>query len=182
MQTKSNLTAVVIIPPEKLWDPIQRIRHQYDRHVHRWMPHISLLFPFRPHSQFAFLVERFSAACKGIQPVQITLAEIRHFEHGSGSYTLWLAPEPAQPIRQLVERLLTVVPDCSDTSSHHLGFTPHLTLGNVKGRQPFQQLLDTLQKQWQPVSFTLSGMQMIWRNEPPDDAFRVAEEIRWQAE
>ena len=50
--SKVYTTAVVIIPPEKIWETIQKIRRTYDRQFHRWMPHITLLYPFKPQSYF----------------------------------------------------------------------------------------------------------------------------------
>jgi hypothetical protein len=46
---------LVIIPPEAVWEPIQAIRRRHDRKLRRWMPHITLLYPFRPRSE---LLER----------------------------------------------------------------------------------------------------------------------------
>jgi len=43
---KTYTTAVVLIPPEDVWEPIQKLRRVYDRHFDRWMPHLTLLYPF----------------------------------------------------------------------------------------------------------------------------------------
>ncbi|MBI5480461.1 MAG: 2'-5' RNA ligase family protein [Deltaproteobacteria bacterium] len=45
---KTHHTAVVIIPPGEIWGPIQAIRQRHDQQFHRWMPHITPLYPFRP--------------------------------------------------------------------------------------------------------------------------------------
>jgi hypothetical protein len=50
---KTPNTAVVLIPPQELWEPIQAIRRVHDLHVERWMPHVTLLFPFAPAERFA---------------------------------------------------------------------------------------------------------------------------------
>ena len=50
---KTPHTAVVLIPPESLWESIQAIRRVYDLHIFRWMPHVTLLFPFIPAERFA---------------------------------------------------------------------------------------------------------------------------------
>jgi 2'-5' RNA ligase len=180
MPEKSYNTAVVVIPPQELWEPIQQIRRQHDRHVRRWMPHINLLYPFRPRSQFAFLAERFASVCHSLSTFTITMREVKYFEHGNGNYTLWLAPEPTEPLRHLLTILQQIVPDCQDTSGHAQGFVPHLSLGQAKGQESFRKLLGTLQREWQTMSFSVSQISMIWREEPPNDTFHVAEKICWQ--
>src|SRR5215475_13374454 len=96
---KTHTTAVVLIPPLELWPPIQAIRQAYDRHNLRWvMPHITLLYPFRPREEFAMVAQRFSRHCKQIKPFRIQLREFRVFHQGPESYTLWLAPEPQDAI------------------------------------------------------------------------------------
>ena len=77
--TKVHSTAVVIIPPKKVWSPIQVIRKKYDRHIHRWMPHITLLYPFRPLSEFVKLEPSFSAICNNIELFEITLSNFNYF-------------------------------------------------------------------------------------------------------
>jgi hypothetical protein len=39
-----------------------------------------------------------------------------------------------------------------------------------------------LQAQWKPVRFGVKDVSLIWRNEPPDDVFRVAETIAFGTE
>ena len=65
MERKTFTTAVVLIPPGEVQPAIQAIRQVHDRHFKRWMPHITLLYPFRPHSEFDQLAERFASACRG---------------------------------------------------------------------------------------------------------------------
>jgi hypothetical protein len=45
-------SALCIIPPEDLWEPIQHIRRERDKAFPRWMPHINLLYPFYPEAAF----------------------------------------------------------------------------------------------------------------------------------
>ncbi len=61
---KVYTSAVVIIPPQESWEPIQEIRKVYDRNIYRWMPHITLLYPFRPETDYNTLEKKFSEVCK----------------------------------------------------------------------------------------------------------------------
>jgi RNA 2',3'-cyclic 3'-phosphodiesterase len=181
MAIKTHTTAVVIIPPIDLWLPIQAIRQQHDRHVRRWMPHITLIYPCRPRQEFAALAERFSVFGQAIQPFRIDLEEIRVFRHRRESYTLWLAPEPKEPLVQLQATLASMVPDCDDVTRHHDAFTPHLTLGQVQGQGEMPKLQQALQANWRPMSFTVCEVSLIWRSDPPDDVFRVGQAARLTA-
>jgi 2'-5' RNA ligase len=175
---KTFTTAVVLIPPIEVQPAIQAIRQVHDRHFKRWMPHITLLYPFRPRHEFDRLAERFAAACEGIQPFRLELAEMRCFRHRRESYTLWLAPEPKDALVRLQAVLGRVVPDCDDVDRHRDGFTPHLSVGQVRGEGQMLALQQALQAAWQPIAFTAREVNLIWRREPPDDIFRVGQTVR----
>ena len=174
MSTKTHTTAVVLIPPAELWPPIQRIRERHDRKVRRWMPHITLLYPFAPRAAFADVAPVLEAACAGIAPFPITLARFGAFSHGRRGATLYLAPEPAEPLLELQARLWEALPAYDDTRRHPQGFTPHLSVGQAGGPEQARELCSALGATWQPLSFTAGVVQLIWRGEPPDDVFRVA--------
>jgi len=178
MSNKTYTTAVVLVPPLEVWPPIQAIRHEHDRHSARWvMPHITLLYPFRPRDELVTLAERLSHPCAEVEPFVVELAEFRFFDHGRSSYTLWLAPEPKEQIVQLQAALQSVVPDCDDVARYPHGFTPHLSVGQVRGQAAIERLRAALQTAWQPVSFSVNQVSFIWRGEPPDDVFRVTHTI-----
>ena len=54
--SRTYSTAVVLVPPQDVWPEIQAIRQQYDRHFDRWMPHITLLYPFRSREDWPSLL------------------------------------------------------------------------------------------------------------------------------
>ena len=67
MFSKTHHTAVAVLPPEEIWEPIQAIRRRHDRQFRRWMPHINLLYPFVPRAQWATAVPLLTAATQRIQ-------------------------------------------------------------------------------------------------------------------
>lgn len=175
---KTHTTAVVLIPPGDAWDPIQAIRRQHDRQIRRWMPHITLLYPFRPMVEFPEADRSFRVGLGRVAPFELELAGFRWFSHGGSSYTLCLAPEPAPPLLGLHRTLLEAAPECDDTARHRHGFQPHLSIGQFRGsRESLDRLLGTLQESWRPLRFTARQVSLIWRGEPPDDVFRVDREI-----
>jgi RNA 2',3'-cyclic 3'-phosphodiesterase len=182
VQRKTFTTAVVLIPPSEVQPAIQAMRQVHDRHFKRWMPHITLVYPFRPRHEFDQLAERFAAACEAIEPFQVELVEMRFFQHRRDSFTLWLAPEPKEALIRLQAILGSVVPDCDDVVRHRDGFTPHLSTGQVRGERQMLALQRILQAAWQPIAFTAHEVSLIWRGEPPDDVFRVGQAVRLGAE
>ncbi len=178
MSTKIHSSALVLIPPEEIWGPIQSIRHRYDRQVRRWMPHITLVYPFRPPSDYDQLQKPLSSALRSFAPFRIELSEFHFFQHGSRSFTLWLKPEPREPLVKLQAALTRVVPDCDDVIRHRGGFNPHLSVGQVRGRRAdCRQLLHSIAAAWVPLDFTATEVSLIWRKDPPDDVFRVDRRI-----
>jgi len=177
MSDKTHKTAIVIIPPEEAWAPIQAIRRVHDRQHRRWMPHVTLIYPFRPRPQFDTVLDELTGACRTIQPFDITATELRAFAHRSRRSTMYLVPEPAGPIITLHGALLGRLPDCDDTAHHKHGFTPHLSVGQSVGKEATRDLIDALNADWQKLSFPVSQISLIWRNDYPDDTFRIAHHV-----
>jgi 2'-5' RNA ligase len=169
---KSYKTAVVAIPPDHLWGRVQRLRKQHDRHYRRWMPHITLLYPFRPVSAFGQVTPLLTRVCRSLEPFEIKLTRFDRLIHTRRKTTLYLMPEPAGALKVLQKALLEIVPDCDDVTRFASGFTPHLSVGQIRSREA-HKLCAKLQATWQPLSFTLLHVYLIWRNDPPDDIFRI---------
>jgi 2'-5' RNA ligase len=165
MPVQTHRSALAAVPPEEVWGPIQAIRRRHDRQVGRWMPHINLLYPFRPRSDFAASAERLAEACSHVEPFTITLADFRLFRHGSGRCTLWLAPEPAEGLQRLQAALQAAFPDCDDLSRFSAGFTPHLSVGQCPSSREGERLREQLQAGWRPITFTLAEVALLARGE-----------------
>jgi 2'-5' RNA ligase len=169
---RSYKSAVVAIPPNHLWEPIQRLRKQHDRLYRRWMPHITLLYPFRPLSAFEQVTPLLTRVCRTLEPFEVKLSRFDLLFHHRRKAALYLIPEPAGPLKELQKALLETVPGCDDVTRFAGGFTPHLSVGQIRSREA-RALCAELQASWQPLAFTLSQVCLIWRNDPPDDVFRT---------
>lgn len=172
---KTVRTAVVMIPPEVCWAPIQALRQYYDRHYRRWMPHITLLYPYRPITAFKTAVPQMARACRPLTPFDVRLARFDFFTH-ERSATIYLAAEPAATIRNLHQALQAAAPDCDDTARFSSGFTPHLSVAQAPRREA-EKLSAQWQSDWQPMVFTVTHIHVVWRNKPPDDVFRTGPAI-----
>lgn len=166
---KTHRSAVVAIPPREVWEPVQALRRRHDPQMARWMPHVTLLYPFRPERLFAAAQPRLAAACARIAPFDVTLREPRCFAHRGERFTLWLAPEPADPWDRLQAALQAAFPDCDDVARFAAGFTPHLSVGRVRGRGALARVLDELRAGWRPLPFRLDAVSLIAR--PEDGPF-----------
>ena len=174
---KVYTSACVIIPPREIWDSIQKIRHQYDCQIHRWMPHITLLYPFRPKTEFNDLEKGFIDLCSNIKQFEIFFRKFKYFRHTHQNYTIWLNPEPNDLIIQLQAHLLKIVPDCNDVNKHKNGFTPHLSVGQIKGKDNLNKISNKLQNSWIELKFTVDSVYFISRENNKQSKFKVFKKI-----
>jgi len=177
MSEKTHSTAVVLIPPKKIWEPIQRIRKLHDRQFERWMPHVTLVFPFRPRREFGAAAPLVAAACALVEPFTVTLSEFRFFRHRH-SFTAWLGPRPEDSIVRLQKEIAGRFPDCDEVSRFEGGFRPHLSVGQARTVNEIDALLSDLAGEWRPLEFEATEVAMIWRGPATGDVFRVAKTVR----
>lgn len=177
---KVHTSAVVIIPPRDIWEPIQEIRKKYDRQINRWMPHINLLYPFRPKIEFENLKSRFSSTCAQINAFDLTFKKFKYFNHGRQRYTIWLEPEPIDLVKKLQLKILAIVPDCNDVNNHKGGFTPHLSVGQISDKENLTKILDKLQVAWLELRFQLKEIFFISRESKKNSKFQIERKISLQ--
>ncbi|MHA2287467.1 MAG: 2'-5' RNA ligase family protein [Promethearchaeota archaeon] len=170
-------TAVVIIPPNEIWGAIQEIRRKHDRAFDRWMPHITLLYPFKPESEFNSLEVFFSTTCRKIDSFEVKLNTFKYFRHSKQNYTIYLNPEPESLIRALQLKIMKIVPDCNDASLYKTGFMPHLSVGQIKGKDNLDIILNNLQNDWQSLTFKLNSIFFIAREKTKLSNFEIKKQI-----
>ncbi|MHA2390888.1 MAG: 2'-5' RNA ligase family protein [Promethearchaeota archaeon] len=180
--SKVYYSAVVVIPPEEKWAAIQEIRKRYDRNINRWMPHITLLYPFRPPAQYSNVEEIFSKTCGGLSPFEISLNFFKYFGHGHQTYTLWLNPEPNNSLIDLQSEILKIVPDCNDVNKYKNGFKPHLSVGQIKGKNLLLEILKNLQREWKEIKFTLNKIFFISREKSKTSKFKISKQFQFKEE
>ncbi|GIG69082.1 RNA repair domain-containing protein [Phytomonospora endophytica] len=112
-------TAMAWIPPEELWEPIQRVRRDHDGSFGRWPPHVNVLFGFVPEADFDRAARLAAEALSGVAPFTARLGEVRRFEQG----TVWQHPGDAG-WNALRDALGARFPGCAGRA-----YIPHLTVG-----------------------------------------------------
>jgi len=176
MGAKTVETAVVIVPPRDVWGPIEAVRRRYDRHQPRWMPHLALIYPFRPREEFAEAERQILQNCAEASAFVVTLGEIEVFPYTDRSSTLWVAPDPPGPITALQACLQRTFPDCDDVARHPDGFTPHLCLGQAFGPKQVDERLAELRALWKPLSFQVRELSLLARHR--DSPFTMVRTVR----
>jgi 2'-5' RNA ligase len=174
---KVYTSAVVIIPPIELWSSIQAIRAKYDCQINRWMPHITLLYPFIPEEELDMIKEAFVPVCHNCATFEVVLKEFDYFHHGKEYYTIWIRPFPSKLIIELQQSLLELVPDCNDVNLHNTGFVPHLSLCQINGKNQMLSLLEEIRKNWTEIRFLLHQIYFITRKPTKNSKFETTKTI-----
>ena len=178
MHNKTHTTAVVLIPPESVQPPIQELRRIHDRNFVRWMPHITLLYPFAEQHDFGSIIPTLTQAARQVSPFSVGFTRFDAFRHRK-SCTLFLVPEPESEIARLHSALMHHLPDYDDTARFAGGFYPHLSVGQFSHRS-LRTEQQRLQTEWQPVHCEMEAMSLIYRSHETDDRFVVAEQFPFQ--
>ncbi|RKH27624.1 endonuclease [Corallococcus praedator] len=169
-------TALVLIPPESAWAPIQALRKKHDAKFQRWMPHITLLYPFVPEEDFETVEALLVDALQGVEPFDVTLSAFGLFEHRANA-TAWLRPDeqPQGALAALHAKLVAALPECA--ASAHGGFTPHLSVGQLalSANGDHARALSVWQRSWRPLKFAVGELCLIRRK--GDAPFEVVRRI-----
>lgn len=175
-------SALVVIPPTELWEPIQHIRRTHDRSYERWMPHVNLVYGFVPEGDFDEAARALEAALAETRAFDVTLDRFDRFEH-PGSTVVWLRPEASDDAwRALHATIAPLFPKCDEQGSKsEKGFTPHLTVGRFKqGDRRANATVEGWQRDWKPLRFTVDAVHLISRQ--GDDPFVVRRTVRFGRE
>ena len=170
---KTYTTAVVLIPPETVWNPIQKLRRAYDRHFYRWMPHITLLYPFAERESFPQLIPSLTSAAGEIKSFHIRLARFNHFRHRRNC-TIFLIPESEDCVVNLHVSLVKALSNYDDTAKYTGGFHPHLSIGQFQHKH-LKRDQGRFQVEWTPIQFGVREISLIYRGPETNDRFVVAE-------
>ncbi len=118
------VTALILVIPEA--DPlVSKWRALYDPSAREGVPpHVTVLFPFKPHDEIDTVCTSELAAIFAREPAfDIAFRSLDRF-----SDTVFLVPEPAGPVKRLIAALGAGFPDYPPYGGIHAEVVPHLTV------------------------------------------------------
>jgi len=157
-----HTSALCLIPNPEFWPPIQTIRSKHDRAYKRWMPHINLIYPFCPYSEFENVSKELSKELENIPPFWVSVDDFGHFKQRK-AWTVHLKPttDPGLEIERLqaiCEKL--ILPETKDLDSKKKNqkrpFRPHLTVAQFKKSEAPEEV-KVLKSNWEKTFGSHSG-------------------------
>lgn len=172
MDTKTlvHTSALVVIPPEVAWEPIQAIRRQHDPKIERWMPHFTLFYPFVAKEDFPEVVAALTEPLKTVKRFSLKLSRFGHFNQRRGRFVIWLGPESETEIAALHACLQSALQGLLPQTKAR-AFKPHMTVARGQGKGRGQRLLQDLSADWENLDFEVGKLALIARG--PDSPFEV---------
>jgi 2'-5' RNA ligase len=156
-------TALVVIIPVEFHDSINFWRSQYDKAYPRWMPHITLYYPFAPVDQFPDVAGRIQAAVRGFGSFELNFNQVSHFPQKNKS-TIHLRVENDTKLQELFND--HIKPALPEIKLSHPTFVPHLTLAQTDKRNT-NQMVNQIQEYFQDknMKMTVNEIYLINRSE-----------------
>jgi hypothetical protein len=152
-------SAVVILVAEA--EPVVAgYRLQHDPAAASGVPaHVTVLFPFRPVVDDD-VARRLAAIAGAAEPFDVSFIRTERF---SDEGVLYLAPEPAAPIRALIDQLVAAFPDCPPYGGAIADPVPHLTVGMQLAPDEADRIADELAAGL-PITTTVDRLTLLVRD------------------
>lgn len=156
--------ALVLLPPQSIWEQIDAIREQHDAQIVRWMPHLRLLHPFKKPEEFEDILPAVREVARSLEPLSLTLTDVRYFTHPSGKGSLWLAPEPADAVIAVYQAFQKEFPEFSQEHRFEKGFVPHIIVGQTRTHKQARRISMELSKDWKPLPISIGSAALVGRD------------------
>ena len=136
---KTESALVVLVPAAEAL--VRPFRDRFDPLAARGVPaHITLLYPFiAPERIDADTLDRVGNCFRGFAPIAFSLTEVRRFPD-----TLYLAPAPDEPFRNLTMAIWDRFPDTPPYGGAWPDIVPHLSVGRFADAGALERAADEL--------------------------------------
>jgi hypothetical protein len=125
----SSSSGLVLLVPE-LAPSIDDLRARHDPAARQGMPaHVTLLYPFMDPVKFGPTQRgRLAEVIRGFPARELSFSRIGRFPE-----VLWVAPEPADPVVELVRAIVAAFPDYPPYGGQFETIIPHVTVAHGEG-------------------------------------------------
>ena len=140
MPTESAL--VVIVPEAE--DLVGAFRSRFDPSAAAGVPaHITILYPFKTPSELsAEVIGKLRALFANISSFDVRLTKLERFP-----FVLYLALEPAEPLRQVINMVTDSFPEAPPYGGKVQDIIPHLTVAHAADCHELERIAADLQRQ-----------------------------------
>ena len=135
----SSESALVVLVPEAE-AVVKPFRDQYDPSAAAGVPaHVTLLYPFKaPDEVDDMTLGKLRDCFACVEPIQFSLGKIQRFP----IETLYLAPEPEEPFRQLTLSIWKLFPETPPYGGKWPDIIPHLSVARLANEQQLTAIAD----------------------------------------
>jgi hypothetical protein len=120
--------SAVVVPIPEAEPAVGGFRAELDRSAGWGVPaHVTVVHPFLPPDRLGpGELARLRAAVRSVPAFTASFGEVRWFDRT----VVWLAPEPADRFRALIDAVWTAFPECPPYGGAYDEPVPHLTVGH----------------------------------------------------
>ena len=164
---KVHTSALCFVPAIDRQEGIQQLRATYDRQIKRWPPHVNLLYPFVPETEFETAAQTLATALRDIEAFSVVAAGFGSFRHGKNT-TVWLDPTGGESSvacaqwRALQALCQQAFPHFTDQTSRK-PFVPHLTVGQFEESARHAAFEAAVAQAWEPLPLHVGEVVLISR-------------------
>lgn len=164
--------SAVIVPVPEAEEAVGEHRARLDRAASWGVPaHVTIVYPFLPPDQFdAGHLRMLADAVRSVPRFGVMFVDVRWF----GEDVVWVAPEPAQQFRALIDAVTTVFPECPPYGGAFEVSVPHLTIGAHADRETLRAAARAVAAHL-PFSASIDAAHLLQGSDSPGAWRSVAE-------
>jgi 2'-5' RNA ligase len=162
------LQSALIVPVPEAEPAVAALRARLDRSAAWGVPaHITVIFPFLPPDQLsAQVLAQVRLIAAGVPRFYLSLDKVGWFDER----VLWLSPHPAQPFRELTNRLAVRFPAAQPYGGQFAEVIPHLTVGHD---QPGLAAAAAQVQPLLPIRARITALRLITGRREPGDSWQT---------